>query len=634
MISENKLQTPMKYKNLTQFIDLLKIEGELKRVNEFVSPSLEITEVTDRVSKNSGPALLFENTGTQFPVLINSMGSEQRMALALGVESLSELDDRVSELSNLLKKKELSLKDKLGLLLKLKSISNWLPGKYKGHTPPCREVIQNAPDLNKLPILKCWPYDGGKFITLPVVHTLDPVTGERNAGMYRMQVFDGKTTGMHWHIHKDSANHYRKYKELGKKMPVVVTLGGDPAYTYAATSPLPENIDEYIFAGFLRNHKVKMTRALTQDMYIPADVDFVIEGYVDPAEELVLEGPFGDHTGFYSLEDYYPVFHVTAITHRKNAVYPATIVGIPPQEDAYIGKATERIFLHPLKMTISPDIIDISMPAEGVFHNLVIIKIKKAYPGQSFKVMNALWGAGQMMFSKVLVVVGDDVNIHNYSSVAEAVLENTDFDQDLHFSKGPADILDHASRQMGMGTKIGIDATNKNNPSKNSMKLGNQQNLQTLLEGIQGIKNIHIFDGLPLQVTLMGVSKNNAKGIHILKQKLIEQVVTSSIKIFIILDDKVDLHDWSMVLWIILNNIDPMFDIEIQAPFLFIDATSKYGGDFKRDWPNVVVMDEPTIKKIDKLWQKLSIGKFLESPSLKYNKLNQTPGASVMSCMK
>ncbi len=617
----------MKYKSLTQFIDLLEEKGELKRINEFVSPTLEITEITDRTTKNKGPALLFENTGTQFPVLINSMGSERRMAWALGVDSLNELDDRIIELSNLLKKKQLSLKDKLGMLFKLKSITNWLPGKYKGHTPPCREVIQSEPDLNKLPILKCWPYDGGKFITLPVVHTIDPITGERNAGMYRMQIFDGKTTGMHWHIHKDSASHYRKYKELGKKMPVVVTLGGDPAYTYAATAPLPENIDEYIFAGFIRNSKVKMTRALTQDIDIPADVDFVIEGYVDPAEELAIEGPFGDHTGFYSLEDYYPVFHVTAITHRKNAIYPATIVGIPPQEDAYIGKATERIFLHPLKMTISPDIIDISMPAEGVFHNLVIIKIKKDYPGQPFKVMNALWGAGQMMFSKILVIVDENVDIHNYKAVAEVVLENTDFEQGLHFSKGPADILDHASRKMGMGTKLGIDATHKNYHLKKTSKTLDIQDIQTLLEEIPSMKNILIVDELPLPVVLINIAKDFTKDIHNLKLKVNEKFSMNSSIIFLLLDHTVDLYDWNMVCWIILNNIDPVFDIHVKPPCLFIDATSKHGGNFERDWPNVVVMDESTINKIDLMWDRLGLGKFLESPSLKYQKLNVSPGA-------
>lgn len=617
----------MKYKSLTQFIDLLEEKGELKRINEFVSPTLEITEITDRITKNKGPALLFENTGTQFPVLINSMGSERRMAWALGVDSLNELDDRIIELSNLLKKKQLSLKDKLGMLFKLKSISKWLPGKYKGHTPPCREVIQSEPDLNKLPILKCWPYDGGKFITLPVVHTIHPITGERNAGMYRMQIFDSKTTGMHWHIHKDSASHYRKYKELGKKMPVVVTLGGDPAYTYAATSPLPENIDEYIFAGFLRNGKVKMTRALTQDIDIPADVDFVIEGYVDPKEVPALEGPFGDHTGFYSLEDYYPVFHVTAITHRKNAVYPATIVGIPPQEDAYIGKATERIFLHPLKMTISPDIIDISMPAEGVFHNLVIIKIKMDYPGQPFKVMNALWGAGQMMFTKILVIVDEDIDIHNYKSVAKVVLENTDFDQDLHFSKGPADVLDHATRKMGMGTKLGIDATRKNNLHKKHSKTLDLQNILSLPEEILSIKKIRVVDELPLPIALINIAKDFSNNIQELKLKLNEQFSMNSSIIFLLLDHTVDLYDWSMVCWIILNNIDPVFDIDVKAPCLFIDATSKHGGNFKRDWPNVVVMDESTINKIDANWEYFGMGKFLESPSLKYQKLNINPGA-------
>ncbi|MDX1285495.1 MAG: menaquinone biosynthesis decarboxylase, partial [Draconibacterium sp.] len=376
--------------DIQSFIKALEGQGELIRIRDFVNPDLEITEITDRFSKlnEGGKALYFENTGTEFPLLINALGSEKRISLAFRRNSIAELEKEIEKLFKDLMSPKENLWDKLKLLPKLKDVSKWMPKKVKGKGT-CQEVIMSDPDLGKLPVLKCWPADGGPFITLPGVHTVDPETGAPNLGMYRMQVFEKNLTGMHWHRHKTGANHFEKYKKMGKKMPVSVALGGDLIYTYAATAPMPENIDEYLLAGFLRKKPVKLVKCLTNDLYIPEDSDFVIEGYVDPEEDFIWEGPFGDHTGFYSLADWYPKFHITCITHRKDAIYPATIVGIPPQEDAYIGLATERIFLSPIRMTMVPELKDMTLPVAGVAHNFTIAQIEKTYPGQAVKVMNS-----------------------------------------------------------------------------------------------------------------------------------------------------------------------------------------------------------------------------------------------------
>ena len=366
----------MAFKDLAAFITYLESKGELVRIKEYVNPELEIAEITDRVSKVYGPALLFENTGYDFPVLINSMGTEKRMAMSLGVDNLDEIGHDIENLFKTLTGPKNSMFEKLKVIPQLGEIASWMPKTVKGKGA-CQEVVMKDPDVTKLPVLKCWPEDGGPFITLPVIQTKDPLTGIRNVGLYRMQVFGPTLTGMHWHRHKVSARHFNEYKKLGKRMPVAVTIGGDPALTYSATAPLPDGVDEFMLAGFLRKKKVELVKCLTIDMEVPADADFVIEGYVDPEEDFIWEGPFGDHTGYYSLADYYPRFHITAITHKKNPVYLTTIVGIPPQEDAWIGKATERIFLAPIKMTAGQEIVDMILPVEGVFHNLVIVKIKK-----------------------------------------------------------------------------------------------------------------------------------------------------------------------------------------------------------------------------------------------------------------
>ena len=448
----------MSFKDLQTFIRELENNGELVRVKTEVDPELEITEITDRVSKDYGPALLFENVkGSKYPVLINAMGTYERMAMALGVENINDIGNDIEEFIDM--SNYIGLMNKFKSLPKLSRMATVFPIKLptKG---ACQEVINHNPDLNELPILKCWPEDGGKFITLPLVTTIDPETGIQNMGMYRMQVYDKNTTGMHWHWHKDGREIYEQYRKLGGKMPISVVLGCDPAITYAATAPLPKMIDEMMLAGYLRKFPINMVKSITNDIYVPADAEFIIEGYVDVNEELRREGPFGDHTGYYSLADDYPVFHVTCITHKKNPVYPTTIVGKPPMEDCYMGKATERIFLPLLKM-LNPEIVDINFPLEGVFHSCIIISIKKKYPGHAKKIMNSVWGMGQMMYTKMVIVVDENIDPQDVSTVAWKVFNNIDAKRDLVISEGPLDALDHSSSMPFYGSRIGIDATKK-----------------------------------------------------------------------------------------------------------------------------------------------------------------------------
>ncbi|MBI4197419.1 MAG: menaquinone biosynthesis decarboxylase [Deltaproteobacteria bacterium] len=450
------------YPSLTHFVQFLEERGELCRVREPVWAELEITEITDRTTKAGGPALLFENViktngeRSQFPLLINTYGTWKRMAWALGVEEIEEI---AREIEEILKSQPPSgLWDKLKMLPKLAKFGSFLPkGVSQG---VCQEVVLSGPDLSILPYLKCWPGDGGPYITFPLVITKDPDTGIRNVGTYRMQVFDKKTTGMHWQVHKTGARHAQRYRELKKKIPVAVCLGGDPAYGYSATAPLPDGVDELILAGFIRKKGVELVRCKTIDMEVPADCDFVIEGYVDPMEPLVKEGPFGDHTGYYSLADNYPLFHVTAITHRKEPIYSTTIVGPPIQEDGFLGKASERIFMPLIRMNF-PEIRDLCVPIETCFHNLAIVSIKKQYPGHAKKIMHSIWGTGQMMFSKCIIVVDEDVNVQNLTEVAWRVSNNIDAKRDILFAEGPVDALDHAAPQFAYGSKMGIDATRK-----------------------------------------------------------------------------------------------------------------------------------------------------------------------------
>ena len=447
----------MPYNSLSDFVQVLERAGELRRITHPVKAELEIAEIADRVMKAGGPALLFESVvGKNFPLLINAFGSMKRMSIALDVNDVEEIAKKISKLIQLQPPKK--FKDKIQLAGELIKLAG-LPPKIV-NDGACHEVIQREPDLNILPVLTCWPGDAGPLITLPMVFSKDPIKGTRNVGLYRMQIFDARTTGMHWHLHKVGARHFQHQKQSAGRMELAICLGGDPAMIYAATAPLPDQIDEILFAGFLRNKGVELTRGITVDIEVPANTDIVIEGYVDPSEPLRREGPFGDHTGFYSLADEYPVFHVTCITHRKNPIYPTTIVGRPPMEDVYLGKTTERLFLPLVRVTL-PEIVDMNLPVHGVFHNLAIVSIKKEYPAHARKVMHALWGLGQMMFTKILIVVDHDVNLQDLSEVTWIVGNHIDPKRDMVFLDGPVDVLDHAAPRLGFGSKVGIDATRK-----------------------------------------------------------------------------------------------------------------------------------------------------------------------------
>lgn len=547
------------YKSLQDYINFLDSKGELTIISQFTDPIYEITKITDVESKKEGggKALLFSNTGTSFPVITNMMGSEKRMGYALGFDfengdSWGSITQRFEGFIEEFMKGRSGIFDKMKLLPTLGQAAGWLPKSHSG-TPPCQEIVIypeiGLPLLSKLPVLKCWPLDGGRFITLPLVHTKDPSNGGRNVGMYRMQIFDEYTTGMHWHRHKTGARHFEAWKKSScdGKMPIAVALGGDPIYTYCATAPLPEGIDEYLLAGFLRGRGVSLAECKTQPLKVPADCDIIIEGYIDTNEEKVIEGPFGDHTGFYSLADLYPKFHLTCITHRKNAVYPATVVGIPPMEDKYIALATEKIFLSPIKFTISPEIIDLHLPEEGVGHNFAIVKIEKSYPGQGQKVASALWGAGQMMFNKFLIIVGAQTDIHNRDSIADAIEQNFLPSRDTIVSKGPLDILDHTATVCGFGGKMAIDATIKT-----------EEEIKT---------NFSSFKGFNFEY-------DSEKIFHL----------TSNIGI--ILDEDRGLYT---NLWILGGNCDPLRDSAIYKEILILDARCKKGMKwFKRDWPDEV----------------------------------------------
>lgn len=630
----------MAFKNQQEFIQALEKAGELVRISTYVDPHLEIAEITDRVSKSGGggKALLFENTGYDFPVLMNAYGSEKRMCLALGVDHLDDVAREIEALFKLLTKPKESLLDKLNLLPKLGQFASWMP-KVRSGRGECQEVVLASPDITKLPVITCWPKDGGPFVTLPIIHTRDPHTQTRNVGMYRMQVFGPTLTGMHWHKHKVSAKHFAEYKKLGKRMPVAVALGGDPVYAYSATAPLPENVDEYMLAGFLRKKKVELVKCISQpEIEVPADADFIIEGYVEPDEELIWEGPFGDHTGYYSLPDWYPRFHITAITHRKNAVYPATIVGIPPQEDAWLGKATERIFLAPIKMTMVPEIVDMDMPVEGVFHNLVITQIHKEYAGQGQKVMNAMWGAGQMMFNKILVLADTGVRIQDYGALARYVFKNLDVANDVVFSTGPMDVLDHSCSKMGFGGKMCIDGTAKQveelDDANHFSEAAVLPSLRTedfaAYPEIKAVNLSLLQQQIPCLV--ISIEKNRAGHVKHLHTALCEQLpAMESVKMVLYVEHTVDPNNLTVALWRFCNNLDPKRD-----QFLFskpavsekgkvfnclgLDGTlkTKEFDNFQRDWPNIIVAADETIAAVDRKWAELKIGPFIPSPSLSY----------------
>jgi len=631
----------MAFNDLYKFIQKLENEGELIRIKQFVDPILEISEITDRVSKmpGGGKALLFENNGTDFPLLINAFGSQKRINIALGVDNLDDIAKEIESLFKSITGPKTSLIDKFKIIPELGKIAAFIP-KLIGGKGNSQEVVHLNPDLNILPVLKCWPADGGRFITFPLVISKDPINEIRNVGMYRMQVFEKNLTGMHWHKHKVGARHFNEYKKLGKKMPIAVALGGDPILTYSATAPLPDNIDEFILAGFLRKEKVKLVKAISQDIEVPADADIIIEGFVDPSEDFILEGPFGDHTGFYSLADLYPKFHVTCITHKKNAVYPTTIVGIPPQEDAWLGKATERIFLAPIRLSMLPELTDMDIPVYGVAHNLTIVSIKKDFAGHALKVMSALWGAGQMMFNKAMVIVDSDVDIHNYEKIANAFLENVNPSNDIHFSMGPLDILDHSSPNYAFGSKLCIDATRKfkeelstDFPVQNSLL--NELDTFAIKKAFDWIENVHLaFSNKKYHILFISVRKEDGFSVLDIEKKLFFTGTLEGVKLLVCFDHEMIISDIPSSVWILTNNIDSKRDCTIfrqkgRNSCIIIDATKKISptDNFERDWPNIIVSHDDTIEKIDSLWESLNLGPVVKSPSIYYKPLVPVKGA-------
>ncbi len=620
----------MAYSGLRDFINELQKNNELLRIKEFVNPVLEIAEITDRVTKSGGKALLFENTGTAFPVLINAFGSDKRMAMAIGMQDLDNAGAEIKALSAIISDNRENFLSKLSALPSVIKLAGYLPSRVRGRGS-CQQVIIRKPDLGILPVLKCWPFDGGRFITLPMVHTIHPGTAKTNVGMYRMQILDKETTGMHWQRHKTGAAHFEAWKKIGSRMPVAVALGGDPVYAYSATAPLPEGINEYILAGFLRKKKVRMVRCITNELYVPYDADIILEGYVDPSEEPVMEGPFGDHTGFYSLADTYPKFHVTCITHTKDAVYPATVVGVPPHEDAWLAKATERIFLTPVKMAMLPEIEDFHMPSAGIAHNLVIVKIKKSFPGQGMKVISSLSGTGQMMFAKYLVVVSGDVEIRNYRELTAHLFENIDPGKDLLFFSGPLDVLDHASDAFSFGGKLGVDATIKL-PEENAGRLiskpEDHRHLLNTFEYLSGtvIEKLNsdlLRDGIP--VIIISVDRSRDKEvIDKVRDLFLKNDPGGLCRLILVVDHAVDPFNLPMVAWQILGNTDPRRDHNyVTASSVMIDGTIKAfrKGGFPRGWPNVVCSGEETISAVDKMWDSLGLGPYVPSPSEIYGKL-------------
>ena len=592
--------------------------GELQRITTPVSTRFEITEITDRISKSEGggKALLFENTGTEYPVLMNMMGSDRRIAMALGVESLDDIARRIDDLLKGAMSPKNTFMDKLRVLPLLKDVAKWFPRKQSGRGE-CQQIIIEGEDvdLTKLPILTSWGYDGGPFVTLPMVCTVDPDTGIPNIGMYRMQIFDKRTTGMHWHRHKTGARHYDAYKRRGERMPVSVALGGDPAYIYSATAPMPDNMDEMLLAGMLRQKSVKMVKSITNDIWVPADCDFVIEGYVDPSEELVVEGPFGDHTGFYSLSDLYPRLHVTAITSRRDAIYPATIVGVPPMEDAYIAKATETIFLAPIRLAIQPEVRDLFMPIEGTAHNIAVVSITKRYTGQPQKVAQGLWGAGQMMFNKYLVITPESTDIRSRKDMF-ALLRHFDPERHMIHSEGILDVLDHSSPTTGYGSKLAIDLTDID-PNSEPKALKKPRMAQPA-GGVE-LFNTELFDELGLVVLYAEREWRE-------KIDVAEYLDKNGIEArFVALFDHGAAGSMSAndLLWIAAANTDPKRDISVHNGTLIIDARSKRPGysTNPRRFPNAVTSLPEVIHLVDERWAEYGLGELIESPSRRYRKL-------------
>jgi 4-hydroxy-3-polyprenylbenzoate decarboxylase len=604
----------MTYQSLKEFITRLESEGELVRITEPVSPILEIAEITDRVSKSpeGGKALLFENIeGSAMPVLINAFGSWRRIRMALGVSSLENIAQEMERYFKIAP--PTTLADKAKLLTLLMQAAKFPPKIVPAKQASCQEVVMtgDAVDLDRIPILQCWPHDAGRFITYPIVINRSLDRTIRNVGLYRMQVFDKQTTAMHWHIHKDGAHFFHEYRKANQRMEVAVAIGADPASCYAASAPLPYGVDEFLLAGFIRKKPVLLVKCKTVNLEVPAHAEIVLEGYIDPAE-MRLEGPFGDHTGYYSQDGDYPVFHITAITHRKNPVYLTTIVGIPPQEDFYLGKATERIFL-PLLRTQLPEIADMNMPLEGVFHNCVIVSLEKRYPMQARRIMTTLWGMGQMSFVKTIIAVDANVDVQNEAEILKLLLDEVDLERDLFFSEGILDVLNHASDQALYGSKLGIDATREidGEPHRTIMQSETQPPDSGIMERIKEkfseIKKIRVVNcSQQRPILLVALNKTGpGQGTELIQNFLADEAF-QSIGVLLVLEAHVDLENTSQVLWKLFNNLDPKRDIQIANQRIGIDVTRKLPEEgYQQNWPEEIVMSKEVIQKVDQKWHKL-----------------------------
>jgi len=594
------------YPNLDNFLKTLKANGELKIITAPVSPFLDISRYTDEESKqpDGGQALYFQNvTGYRFPVATNIFGSPRRICLALGVSHLDELADRVREYIDF--NPPGSLKEALNIIPMAITATKFIPRTFKGKQAPCQEVVHTGADvdLSQLPVLHCWPKDGGPFVTLPLVITRSLETGKRNVGMYRLQVFDRNTTGMHWHIHKDGSHYYSEYVAAEQRMPVSVAIGADPATTYAATAPLPRGIDEMLLAGFIRKKPVRMVKCLTNDLEVPAESEFVLEGYVDPGE-MRLEGPFGDHTGYYSLADDYPVFHVTAVTHRKKPVYSATLVGPPPMEDCYLAKATERLFL-PMLQTVFPEIVDYWFPWEGVFHNIVIIALDKGYACHAPRIMSGLWGQGQMSFCKAIVIVDKTVNPQDPDAVLAELVSKLDLETDVTLSKGVLDVLDHSSPNVNFGNKIGIDLTTRagDEPPRQLQRSADPAPLgaelmaaaQQACPAVTGCRPLLADRPVP-QGGHRVLAVNIDKAAHGSGQDIAAALLASpglaAYSLFLMFDAAIDLDNPPLMLWKLFNNTDPGRDLLMRDGRAAVDASIKGPADgHKREWPEELTFD-------------------------------------------
>lgn len=585
--------------DLRAFVRDLEAAGELARVRVEVDPELEITEVYDRVVKRGGPALLFENVrGSQMPVLINAYGTWRRMVMALGKEP-SAIG---KELMALVKTKPpRSLRELLSMAGKARDLLSFPPKRVR--RAACQQVVRtgDAVDLATLPVLRCWPQDAGRFITLPQVYTRDPETGERNMGMYRMQVFDRTTTGMHWQTHKHGTEHFRKAQKLGVRLSVAVALGGDPALAYGATAPLPPGFDEVMLCGYIRRERVRMVRCKTVDLEVPADAEIVLEGYVDPAEPLAMEGPFGDHTGYYSLAEPYPRFHVTAVTHRKDAIYPTTVVGIPPQEDGPMGKATERLFLELMRFQV-PELVEMNMPVEGAFHNLMLVSIRKRYPGHARKAMMSLWGAGLVALEKAIVVYDEDVDVHDPRCALDLLLHRLDVGRDLLLvDQMPTDSLDHAAPRLDLGSHVGIDATAPlpGEPARRVPPPRLSPPLASLAPQVPDLVKL----ALPHERLLLASIRKTRPGQAREAMERLWSLGVAPGTLIVVVEADVDVDDLPAVVFHATANLDPARDLHVKPPRLGIDATLKLPEEDARPWPPIIRMDDATRRRVDKRWR-------------------------------